>query len=396
MVSIVYIQVNPLKMKIFLSLLITSAVLELGASPFIQRSNFPGLGRHRAAAISIGNKGYMGLGHVNGTGVETYYNDWWEYDPASDTWIQKADFIGNSGNGELGAQGFGLETVGYVGVGELDHLKFFKFDPATNTWSAVANAPSGILFQDTDTFLIGHKCYFMDLYTGKMYEYDADFDVWTQKNPFPSGPYYSFAAFSINGYGYIKIYNEMWKYDSTVDQWSYESTFPGLAELSSIRFVQDNKMYLVCGYDGIHTNVVSETWEYDPSTQVWTQLEDFPGTARRYSSSFTIGNRCFFGTGTNGTNFSDFWEFDRYLSVDDQIKEAQVQVYPNPASEYINVAAPVGTQLRLIDASGRIFIQQEINSSDQHIDVTHLKPGYYQYGISQEGNVISQGSLIIN
>lgn len=382
-------------MRLLLLILLTFAFGELIASPFIQRSNFPGPGRHRATGISIGNKGYLGLGHINGTGVETYYSDWWEYDPSSDTWTQKADFIGNSGNGELGAQGFGLETVGYVGVGELDHLKLFKYNPATNAWTPVANAPSGILFQDTDTFLIGHKCYFMDLYTGNIHEYDADLDQWSLRAPFPGGPNFSFAAFSINGFGYIKINNQLWKYNPTLDQWNLESTFPGLAELSSIRFVQNDKAYLVCGYDGIHTNVVKETWEYDPATNSWLQLEDFIGTARRYSTSFTIGNRCFFGTGTNGTNFSDFWEFDRYLSTQN-LEETKLNVYPNPSSEYIEVNTDAPVSIVVYATDGKLVIEREQVQPGDMIRIGHLITGSYIYHITDAAGNISSGTLIKN
>ncbi len=40
--------------------------------------------------ISIGDKGYIGTGE-NGT---TSFKDFWENDPATDTWTQKADFPG--------------------------------------------------------------------------------------------------------------------------------------------------------------------------------------------------------------------------------------------------------------------------------------------------------------
>src|SRR5436190_22202994 len=44
--------------------------------------------RYGAVSFTIGTKGYVGTGH-SGTG-----KDFWEYDPATDTWTQKADFGG--------------------------------------------------------------------------------------------------------------------------------------------------------------------------------------------------------------------------------------------------------------------------------------------------------------
>jgi len=41
-----------------------------------------------AIAFSIGNKGYVGTGYA-----KRRLNDFWEYDPNTDTWSQKASFI---------------------------------------------------------------------------------------------------------------------------------------------------------------------------------------------------------------------------------------------------------------------------------------------------------------
>lgn len=84
-----------------------------------QRADFGGSARHRASGLSVGNRGYMGLGHFNGTGVETYFSDWWDYDPGTNAWTQKADFIGNNGQGDLGVVGFGNSEFAFAGAGEL-------------------------------------------------------------------------------------------------------------------------------------------------------------------------------------------------------------------------------------------------------------------------------------
>ena len=49
--------------------------------------------RYGAVGFSIGSKGFIG------TGVDffgNYYNDFWEYNPATNTWTQKANFGGIS------------------------------------------------------------------------------------------------------------------------------------------------------------------------------------------------------------------------------------------------------------------------------------------------------------
>lgn len=51
-----------------------------------QKTNFGGTARWGAVGFSIGNKGYIGTG---GEG-SVPKNDFWEYDPTTDTWTQKA------------------------------------------------------------------------------------------------------------------------------------------------------------------------------------------------------------------------------------------------------------------------------------------------------------------
>lgn len=48
---------------------------------------------------------------------------------------KKANYIGNFANGELGAYGIELETIGLVGLREFEKTKLYKFDPSINNWS---------------------------------------------------------------------------------------------------------------------------------------------------------------------------------------------------------------------------------------------------------------------
>ena len=57
------------------------------------KANLTGVGRLHAVGFSIGSKGYIGTG-LGASSVELA--DFWEYDPATDSWTQKANF------GEIG------------------------------------------------------------------------------------------------------------------------------------------------------------------------------------------------------------------------------------------------------------------------------------------------------
>ena len=72
--------------------------------------------------FSIGNKGYIGTGNF-------FTKDFWEWDQATNTWTQKADFGGFPR--EL-AVGFSIGNKGYIGTGwDGSSLKqdFWEYDP---------------------------------------------------------------------------------------------------------------------------------------------------------------------------------------------------------------------------------------------------------------------------
>jgi N-acetylneuraminic acid mutarotase len=82
--------------------------------------------------LALRDKGYIG------TGEESYYTskkDFWEYDPATNVWTQKADFA--SGERSF-AVGFSIGTKGYIGTGNLSE-RFLEYDPATNVWTRKAD-----------------------------------------------------------------------------------------------------------------------------------------------------------------------------------------------------------------------------------------------------------------
>src|SRR5258705_11988697 len=78
------------------------------ADYWTQKTDFGGGTRAYNCGFSIGNKGYLGLGHAPIT------NDFWEFDPLVNTWTQKANFGGVT---RFGAIGFSIGNKGYLGTG---------------------------------------------------------------------------------------------------------------------------------------------------------------------------------------------------------------------------------------------------------------------------------------
>src|SRR3954454_23254794 len=106
-----------------------------------RKADYPSVVRASPFGFSIGNKGYMGGGQLI---FYEYYQDFWEYDPATNVWTQKADF---GGGGRTNAVGFTIGNKGYVGCGTpaFDQLtnEFWDYDPAANKWTRRADFAGG-------------------------------------------------------------------------------------------------------------------------------------------------------------------------------------------------------------------------------------------------------------
>lgn len=336
------------KVIIICLLVLISSTVE--AQVWFQRSDLGGSGRHRGTSVAIGNKGYIGLGHFNGTGVNIVLKDWWQYDPATNSWSQKADFEGNSGNGNYGVATFGMQDKGYVVGGVFSSMETWKYIPSTNTWSREQDAPVSI--SNYIGFTIGSYGY--TVIGTDVWAYNSTSETWEAKAVAPFNSSIWNSSFVIEGKGYLINGTSMYEYKPSIDQWISRASFPGMANAGRVAFNQAGKGYVITGYSGSLSNVVKENWEYDPSTNTWKQLEDFPGTSRRFSTGFTIGDRSYLGTGTNGTNFKDFWEFNALLSTGNLAKNIQIDVFPNPSTHQIKVALNnTKVQYRVYDINGR-------------------------------------------
>ena len=80
-----------------------------------QKADFGGVGREEAVAFVINGKGYVGTG-IFGTSSSGYQSDFWEYDPTTNIWTQKANF---GGSRRIGSVAFVVNGIGYVGLGNM-------------------------------------------------------------------------------------------------------------------------------------------------------------------------------------------------------------------------------------------------------------------------------------
>jgi N-acetylneuraminic acid mutarotase len=349
--------------------------------------------------IGIGTKAYAGTGHQNGTGVDTWYPDWWEYDPATNAWTQKTDYPGNNGNGDQDVAIIATSTVAYAGMGQLDGNGFYKYDPQTNLWTQVTSPPAGASFNNLFPFTIDEVGYFPSLFSTSFYKYDPALDLWTQLGNLPFSTFYGTPSFSINDKGYIKDGANFWEYDPTTDVWTPKAPFPGLYPNRPASIGQYNHGFIIGGFSG-NPSVLpwewgSEVWRYDPVTDTWLQMEEFPGTTRRWAVAMSVGDRVYYGLGTNGTNFNDFWEFNSIAETKEQ-NATSVTAYPTLADDRVNFASEEVTnfEVEVVDLLGNKVAHLKATTGKTQLDREFLAAGTYIYRIRIEGSVVHSDRFI--
>ena len=80
-------------------------------------------------------------------------NDFWEYTPATNTWVQKANY----GGGQVSqAVGFSIGNYGYIGTGYPSNTNFYAYNQTNDTWTQKASFP-GTPVRNAVGFSIGNK-----------------------------------------------------------------------------------------------------------------------------------------------------------------------------------------------------------------------------------------------
>ena len=317
----------------------------LFASPdnWTRKADFGGIERYGAVGFSIGNKGYIGTGvhiyiykdYYSISFLLYYCNDFWEYDPAADTWTQKANF----GGGERSnAVGFSIGSKGYIGTGYKDSSlykgltkDFWEYNPVANTWTQKADY-GGTTKDAAVGFAIGNKGYLgtgeespSSFYTKDFWEYDPVTDTWTRKADFGGIARRQAVGFSIGSKGYIGTGDEnssthytkdFWEYDPATDIWTRRADFAGVARDDAVGFSIGSKGYLGMGFGPLTPPYKNDFWEYDPVTDTWTQRADFGGTVDGKAVGFSIGNKGYLGTVDSNTE--EFWEYEPFDTMPDQ------------------------------------------------------------------------------
>jgi N-acetylneuraminic acid mutarotase len=221
-------------------------------------ADLPGEYRNGTIGFSVGGKGYVCFGTINGTVLKNVY----EYDPETNLWTQKNDF---PGAGRFNAVSMVIDSKAYLGLGEalgfVGLKDFWVYDPQNDSWTSKANFP-GPGSINVKGFIVGKKGYLglghdpASNYGNDFWEYEPATDAWRAIAQLPGDRRSGAASFAVNGSGYVGTggtgtyfysVEDFWRYDVKFDRWCRIADVPTGPRINAQSFVFGNKAYLCVG-----------------------------------------------------------------------------------------------------------------------------------------------------
>jgi len=315
--------------------------------------------RQYGVGFSILGKGYV-FGGVNDAG--SLLNDLWEYNPTTNTWLQKSTMpsIGRSGS-----VAFVINDIVYIVGGRTSTNnaipETWMYNPTTNSWTQLANLPingtwRGVAFANNSNGYVGLGKNNLDQYNKLFYEYTPISNTWSP----------------VLGYSHIG------------------RAYTGFAQIG-------NFGYLFGGVDSL--GFIDNSFEKIDLTNFSTLfLNSFTSIPRKGCMAF-VGNSSFYiTTGVSTTaRFNETWKASNVVSINDFEKDETVSVFPNPATNNFTVSLK-NTKLKFVKIYN--FLGQEVlfvASINSEVKIsTGLEAGIYSLHICTENNKILIRKLIIN
>lgn len=385
-------------MKKFTTLLTTSIIL-IATSCFgqvVQKASISGT-RDAAVCFNIGDKVYMGGG--------IRHKDFWEYTPATDTWVQKNDLPGIIKNRAFGI-GLTVNGIAYVGMGsDNSELKYdlWQYNPVTDSWIQKADYPG-----DSPTacafFSVNNKIYLVGgandvTATEKIYEYDPVTDKWRvlEGAGYPEAQVFFATGFSIGNFGYVTCGSGQSEFKSTFrfnpidESWLQVASFPGTERQAAVSFVIGELAY-VGGGQKAFTEAFKDFYRYNPANNTWASVGEIGDKARAWGVATSVNGKGYVGSGWDfgSTFFDDWWEFtpQNITSVNSIDNTAATHYYNFENQQWFLHKDDDGlSTMKIIDISGKTILQADFEGNDKTVDVHALNCGIYFIEIKSQTNV---------
>jgi hypothetical protein len=208
-------------------------------------------------------------------------NQLWEYNPETGNWTRKADPPAHNSVYGSSMTGFSIGNFGYVYAsndlypGSPSNV-FFQYDPETDTWTEKATCPANRMISMVGFSLqgkgyIGAGNVLFSEEDQQYWEYDPKLDEWLRIADFPGEPRLGAVAFSTTNFGYVGSGQitganpapDFWRYNPATDNWEQIDSI-GYNTMGAFAFTINGKGYVGGGGE----TQEGQFWEYSPLFQV--------------------------------------------------------------------------------------------------------------------------------
>ena len=243
-----------------------------------------------AAVATDGTFAYVFGGYASG---DVEHAEAYRYDPAANTWTALASMWGGPDflcHGEYGGNG-----KIYVMGGVNNRAANRVYDIATNSWSLGATMPvpasyHGHVFANGKIYVIGG---FVGGASSAVYAYDVATNTWSAPlAPLPQAEYET-ACGVINNKIYVAggttgtdMLNNLYIYDIATNAWTSGAPMPVGASYPGSAVVA-GKLWVIGGGDPLQQVSLDNTQIYDPGTNSWSNGPTL-NTARLFANAVTL------------------------------------------------------------------------------------------------------------
>jgi hypothetical protein len=233
-------------------------------SSWINKADFPGEFRLSAITFAAAGLGYSGAGYPGCCGDPTL-NDFWTYSPASDIWAPRNDIP----DVNIGGNGTSAEGKGYTVQG-FGPTQMSQYDPASDTWTTVGEIldanftgyphhPNSVFTMDNRIFVFFRHEYNYTSADNYLYEFHVASGTWTRRAAYFDE---SSLGFSINGVGYIAGFKYIHEYNLATNAITLNKIpLPNNSWGAQYLFTASDKAYFLGAWADNHY----ELWEFDPA-----------------------------------------------------------------------------------------------------------------------------------
>ncbi len=258
-------------------------------------------------------------------------------------------------------------------------------------WAYTASCPDPIIFNEinynsNDTTNIGD---WVELYNYSGNE--VDLSNWIFKDGLDEHAFVFPQNTKISPWGYLVLVQNLAQFNSKFGQYSY------INKLGSFTWgLNGNKEALrLYGSNGKISQSMyykdNAPWPTRPNGLGWTLELIYP--TLNPTSPYSWADSCKYGTPGSAN-------FQCALSISEYDKNSTILIYPNPASDIINIQLNEATNylpvdIEVFDLQGRRVVKETITSNkEQSISIATLQKGMYLLRISSKNEIIGTSKLL--